>query len=148
MAALGVGAVTGALALGTRAHPEPGSGLLLGAAAVACAGLVGLSAVRHPWTAVPVLFVTGLAGIVTVTGCNTAIQLGAPDELRGRVMSLYAWVYGGVFPIGSFLVGAISERHGVSRALLLNGALGLSLLALLATTRPWRGPTSRPQPHA
>jgi Transmembrane secretion effector len=66
-----------------------------------------------------VLFVTGLAGIVTVTGCNTALQLGAPDELRGRVMSLYTWVYGGVFPFGSFLVGATSERHGVSAALLL-----------------------------
>ena len=74
------------------------------------------------------LFVTGFAGIITVTGCNTAIQLGAPDELRGRVMSLYTWVYGGVFPFGSFLVGATSERYGVSAALLLNGSLGLGLL--------------------
>jgi predicted MFS family arabinose efflux permease len=85
---------------------------------------------------------------VTVTGCNTAIQLGAPDELRGRVMSLYTWVYGGVFPIGSFLVGATSERHGVSAALLLTGTLGLILLALLAATRPWRAPMSLPRPHA
>jgi predicted MFS family arabinose efflux permease len=127
MTALGVGAVTGALALGVRADPEPGIGLLLGAAAVACAALVGLSTVRHFWAAVPVLFVTGLAGIVTVTGCNTALQLGAPDAIRGRVMSLYTWVYGGAFPFGSFLVGATSERHGVSAALLLNGTLGLSL---------------------
>jgi predicted MFS family arabinose efflux permease len=140
MTALGVGAVTGALALGARADPEPGIGLLLGAAAIACAALIGLSMVRHFWAAVPVIFVTGLAGIVTVTGCNTALQLGAPDELRGRVMSLYTWVYGGVFPFGSFLVGATSERHGVSVALLLNGSLGLGLLALLlVTTRPWRG---------
>jgi predicted MFS family arabinose efflux permease len=148
MAALGVGAVAGALTLGARANPEPGVGLLLATAAVACTGLVGLSAVRHFWEAAPVLFVTGFAGIITVTGCNTALQLGAPDELRGRVMSLYAWIYGGVFPIGSFLVGATSERHGVSTALLLNGALGLGLLALLATTRPWRAPPSLPRRHA
>lgn len=148
MAALGVGAVAGALTVGARANPEPGVGLLLATAAVACAGLVGLSAARHFWEAAPVLFVTGFAGIITVTGCNTALQLGAPDELRGRVMSLYAWVYGGVFPIGSFLVGAISERHGVSAALLLNGALGLGLLALLATTRPWRAPPRLPRRHA
>jgi predicted MFS family arabinose efflux permease len=148
MAALGVGAVAGALALGTRANPEPGLAMLLAAAAVACAGLIGLAAVRHFWTAVPVLFVTGFTGIITVTGCNTALQLGAPDDLRGRVMSLYTWVYGGVFPIGSFLVGAISERHGVSRALLLNGTLGLSLLALLAATRPWRAAPALPRPHA
>jgi predicted MFS family arabinose efflux permease len=140
MAALGVGAVAGALALGARATPEPGLGLLLGAAAVACASLVGLSAVRQFWTAAPVLFVTGFAGIIAVAGCNTALQLGAPDELRGRVMSLYTWVFGGVFPIGSFLVGATAERHGVSGALLLAGAAGLGLLGLLATTRPWRVP--------
>jgi predicted MFS family arabinose efflux permease len=144
MAALGVGAVAGALALGARANPEPSLGLLLGTAAVACAGLVGLSTVHHVWAAVPMLFVTGFAGIITVTGCNTAIQLGAPDELRGRVMSLYTWVYGGVFPFGSFLVGATSERYGVSAAFLLNGSLGLGLLLLLAATRPWRTGASLP----
>jgi hypothetical protein len=58
-------------------------------------------------------------------------------------MSLYAWVYGGVFPIGSFLIGATSERHGVSAALLLNGTLGLGLLLGLAATRAWRAPASR-----
>jgi len=144
MAALGVGAVAGALALGARVSPEPGLGLILGAAVMACAGLVVLSTVRHFWTAVPVLFMTGFAGIVTVTGCNTAVQLDAPDELRGRVMSLYTWVFGGVFPIGSFLVGATSERYGVSAALLLNGSLGLGLLLLLAAIRSWRTGASRP----
>jgi predicted MFS family arabinose efflux permease len=143
MAALGVGAVSGALALGARADPEPGLGLLLIAAAVACVGLLGLSAVRQFWGAVPLLLGIGFSGIVTVTGCNTALQLGAPDELRGRVMSLYNWVYSGVFPFGSFMVGAMSERHGVSVALLLNGTLGLTLLALLAATQPWRAGASR-----
>jgi MFS family permease len=94
------------------------------------------------------LFVTGFAGIITVTGSNTIIQLGSPDELRGRVMSLYTWVYGGAFPCGSFLVGAISERHGVSAAFLFNGSLGLGLLLLMAATRPWRTAASLPAPHA
>lgn len=138
MAALGVGAVAGALALGARANPEPGLGLLLGAAGVACTGLLVLAMVRDFWTAVPVLLVTGFSGLVTVTGCNTTLQVGAPDALRGRLTSLYTWVFHGVFPIGSFLVGATSERHGVSGALLLTGSLGLGLLALLASTRPWR----------
>ena len=53
-------------------------------------------------------------------------------------MSLYTWIFGGVFPIGSFLVGAISERHGVSGAFLVTGSLGLGLLGLLAVMRPWR----------
>jgi predicted MFS family arabinose efflux permease len=139
MTALGVGAVSGALAIGARADPEPGVGLLLIAGAVACTGLLGLSAVRQFWGAVPMLFVIGFSGIVTVTGCNTIMQLGSPDELRGRVISLYNWVYSGIFPFGSFMVGTVSEHHGVSVALLVAGLLGLGLLALLAATRPWRG---------
>jgi predicted MFS family arabinose efflux permease len=148
MAALGVGAIAGAMSLGARANPEPGMGLLLVAGAVACAGLLGLAAVASFWAAVPFLFVTGFAGIVTVTGCNTAIQLGAPDELRGRVMSVYTWIYGGVFPFGSFLIGATSERYGVSTALLVNGVLGLGLLALLTTTRPWHAGVGPPGSRA
>jgi hypothetical protein len=58
-------------------------------------------------------------------------------------VSLYAWISGGTFPLGSFLVGAISERHGVSRALLMNGVLGLGLLGLVVAIRPWRPRLSR-----
>lgn len=131
MAALGVGAVAGALTLGVRGSREPPLPALFAAAAIACGGLLGLSAVHHFWMAVPVLFVTGFFGIVMVAGCNTTLQLRAPDALRGRVMSLYTFVYGGVFPIGAFLVGAISERWGVSRALLAAGVFGLLTLAMI-----------------
>jgi hypothetical protein len=46
-------------------------------------------------------------------------------------MSIYTLVWGGVFPIGAFLVGAMSERWGVQRALLTNGSVGLGGIALL-----------------
>jgi len=109
---------------------------------------MALSTVRHPWAAVPMLFVTGFAGIITVTGTNTSIQLSSPDDMRGRAMSLYTWIYGGVFPLGSFMVGAISERHGVSMAFLVNGSLGVALLLLLAATRPWRATAEAPSPQS
>jgi hypothetical protein len=40
-------------------------------------------------------------------------------------MSLYTLLSGGVFPLGAFWVGFVSEHWGVSRAFLLNGAIGL-----------------------
>jgi MFS family permease len=55
----------------------------------------------------------------------------APDALRGRVMSLYTLLSGGVFPIGAFVVGFISEHWGVPRAFLIQGLLGLVALAAL-----------------
>ncbi|MBI2161390.1 MAG: hypothetical protein HYU25_13620 [Candidatus Rokubacteria bacterium] len=45
-------------------------------------------------------------------------------------------MHGGVFPIGAFLVGAISQAWGVSAAFLWNGSVGL--LALGALMLSWR----------
>jgi hypothetical protein len=59
------------------------------------------------------------------------MQLAAPDALRGRVMSIYTLIWGGVFPIGAFMVGAMSERWGVQRALMINGSIGLAGIATL-----------------
>jgi predicted MFS family arabinose efflux permease len=131
MACLGVGAVTGALAVGALGARRPPTAVLFAAAALACGALVALSTARSFWTAAALLFLTGLFGLVLVASCNTAMQLSAPDELRGRVMSLYTLIWGGVFPFGAFIVGSVSERWGVGRALLGNGAAGLLGIGLL-----------------
>jgi len=131
MASLGVGAVSGALTLGMLGSRRSAWSLMFAAAAVACGGLIGLSLVRAFWPAVAMLFVTGFFGIVLVVSCNTTMQLASTDALRGRVMSIYTLVWGGVFPIGAFLVGAMSERWGVQRALATNGTIGLTGVALL-----------------
>ena len=131
MACLGVGAVTGALCVGALGARRPPAAVLFGAAALACSALVALSAARGVKVAAVLLFLTGLFGLVLVASCNTAMQLDAPDELRGRVMSLYTLVWGGVFPFGAFIVGSISEKWGVGRALLVNGTAGLLGVALL-----------------
>ena len=102
------------------------------AAAIALGGLLSLSAARHVWMAALLLFVTGFSGLVLVASCNTRLQLASPDELRGRMMSLYTLVWGGVFPIGAFCVGAISEAWGVSTAFFVQGIVGLISLTILA----------------
>jgi predicted MFS family arabinose efflux permease len=140
MAALGVGAVTGALTIGFRRAGPPAFPTMLGAAALALTGLLSLSAARHLWVAAPLLFVTGFFGLILVASCNTRLQLAAPDELRGRMMSLYTLVWGGVFPIGAFCVGAISEGWGVSTAFFVQGSAGLIALTALAVWWRRRGP--------
>jgi predicted MFS family arabinose efflux permease len=131
MACLGVGAVAGALTVGALGARRPPVAVLFGAAALACGVLIALSAARGFRLTAALLFLTGLFGLVLVASCNTAMQLAAPDELRGRVMSLYTLVWGGVFPFGAFIVGSISEHWGVGRALLVNGTAGLLGVALL-----------------
>jgi predicted MFS family arabinose efflux permease len=132
MAALGVGAVSGALGLGMLGPRQPPRALMFAAAALASGGLLALSLARSFWPAVLVLLLTGFFGILLVASCNTTMQLASTDALRGRVMSIYTMVWGGAFPIGAFLVGSMAERWGVQRALLVNGTIGLCAVALLS----------------
>jgi predicted MFS family arabinose efflux permease len=138
MAALGVGAVTAGLSLGAIGSRPPVPRLLAVALGLACAGLLGLSVTRSVGLAALLLGMIGFTGTLVVVGCNTALQLAAPDALRGRIMSLYTLLSGGIFPLGAFFVGAVSEAAGVSRAFALNGALGLAALLLLVARRPRR----------
>jgi predicted MFS family arabinose efflux permease len=138
MAALGVGAVTAGLSLGAIGSRPPVPRLLAVALGLACAGLLGLSVTRSVGLAALLLGMIGFTGTLVVVGCNTALQLAAPDALRGRIMSLYTLLSGGIFPLGAFFVGAVSEAAGVSLAFALNGALGLAALLLLMMARRTR----------
>jgi predicted MFS family arabinose efflux permease len=133
MASVGVGAVAGALALGGLVRQAPPLAVIFTAAVIACAGLLGMAAVRQFAVAVPVLFVIGFSSIIAAAGGNSNLQIIAPDELRGRVMSLYTLVFGGVFPVGSFCVGAVAESFGVPVAFLVGGGCGLAGLSAVMT---------------
>lgn len=136
MASLGVGAVLGAVVLAATGRTRPPLALLIGAALVTSAGLLALAAARQFWLAAAALGVAGFAQIVCMAGCNTTVQLTAPDELRGRVMGLYALVFVGTTPFGALLMGAVAEKFGVSVACGFGGGMGLILISALAAV--WR----------
>ena len=140
MTSLGVGALLAGLALGGLSTSAPRASTIATALTVALAGLVGLAFTKWFWLAAIVLAITGFAGTLVMAGCNTSLQLSAPDALRGRVMSLYILLSGGVFPLGAFWVGFISEHWGVARAFLVNGVLGLVALGALVL---WRRSSKR-----
>ena len=59
------------------------------------------------------LFVAGACFTLWTSNANTILQLGAPDHLRGRVVSLYLWAFAGLAPIGGLLAGWLvrPRRH-------------------------------------
>jgi predicted MFS family arabinose efflux permease len=134
MASVGVGAVGGALTLG--ALRAPSTTLLFATAFGSCTGLVVMSVIDRFVVAAVALFVLGWISVMVVAGCQASLQLAAPDRLRGRVMSLHTFIYGGVFPFGAFTVGSISEHWGVSWAYRVAGMFGL--LALVVVLGLWR----------
>jgi predicted MFS family arabinose efflux permease len=149
MAALGVGAVAGALAVAALSVRRPPLALVVGSALAAAALVLVLSTARHFGPTATVLVALGFAQIVFMTSCNTTVQIAVPDELRGRVMGLYALVFAGMTPIGALIMGTVAEHWGVSRACAVGGAAGLVLiLALTAAWRRWYPAPAAPPPSS
>jgi MFS family permease len=122
---VGIGALTGALslaALGGRIR----RGRLFNATAYAFAGLTILfSLARSIHLAAAVLLVLGLTMLVNGALANGILQSVVPDELRGRVMATYVFVYVGFTPIGALIAGALSRLIGVEWAIFSGGVVML-----------------------
>jgi predicted MFS family arabinose efflux permease len=123
---VGVGALTGALslaALGARIK----RGRLFNSSAYVFAGLTMLfSLMRTVHLAAIVLLFLGLTMLINGALANGILQSVVPDELRGRVMATYVFVYVGFTPIGSFIAGAMSRFVGVQWAIFFGGFVMLA----------------------
>ena len=123
---VGVGALTGALSL-AAAGRYIGRGRLLSYAAYGFASmLIVLSFVRDSTLAAVVLLLTGFSMIVSNATTNGLLQSIVPDDLRGRVMAAYTFVFVGMSPLGSLIGGAVASAAGVAWAI---GAGGVIMLA-------------------
>ena len=123
---VGIGALTGALSLaglGARIR----RGRLFNATAYAFAGLTILfSLMRSVHLAAFVLLFLGLTMLINGALANGILQSVVPDELRGRVMATYVFVYVGFTPIGSFIAGAMARFVGVQWAIFTGGVIMLA----------------------
>jgi MFS family permease len=131
MSSLGAGAVAGAFGVALFRRGQPPLAFLVASGALLCAGLAALAAVSHFFLAALVLALLGCCQILFTTGCNTTLQLIAPNELRGRVMGLYTVTFAGMTPFGSLLIGWVAEHQGIRMACAAGGAIGLLGVAVL-----------------
>jgi MFS family permease len=131
MSSLGAGAVAGAFGVALFRRGQPPLSFLVASGALLCAGLAALAAVSHFAVAALVLALLGCCQILFTTGCNTTLQLIAPNELRGRVMGLYTVTFAGMTPFGSLLIGWVAEHQGIRMACAAGGVIGLLGVAVL-----------------
>jgi MFS family permease len=71
--------------------------------------------------------VVGAGGMAMTVTANATIQLAVPDQLRGRVMSVYTTVISGSVPAGGLLMGALASRWEVPLAFAVGGLLTLAV---------------------
>ena len=139
MAAVGIGAMLGALALATLGRRVRQGPALLEGGAVFGALLVLFATARTFGTALLLLALAGCAMIVTTALANTMLQTIVPDDLRGRVMAFYAFVFVGMAPLGAFQAGLLAEHTSAPFAIAVGG-VGCVIAILLAA---WLAPELR-----
>ena len=130
MSAAGVGAFLGALQFAARTQYK-GLARWIGATCTVCAvGLLVISQVSSFWLCAAVLFAVGFAATSQMAATNTIIQQRVPDEMRSRLMAVYATLFMGVQPIGALFAGYIAKHLGAPHALFLLGVLVLIACAI------------------
>jgi MFS family permease len=123
MSAAGVGAVIGALHFAARTSYK-GLARWIAATSTTCAiGLVIFSQSKVFWLSMAVLLVVGFCATVQMAATNTTLQNRVPDQLRGRIMAVYATMFMGVQPIGSLIAGGVAKHIGAPYTLAVFGTL-------------------------
>jgi MFS family permease len=121
----GVGAALGALQFASRTN-FTGMARWIAMMSVICSVCLIVFSESHVfWLSAAVLFVVGFAATSLMAATNTTVQNRVPDELRGRVMAVYATMFMGVQPIGSLIAGGVAKHIGAPRTLLVFGVIVL-----------------------
>ena len=135
MGAVGVGALSGALALSVRT-PLNMMRTIISALAVFGIALGAIGFTHARLITVPLLAICGCAMVVCVALCNTAIQNRVPDAMRGRVLSMYTFGFFGFLPFGNLLAGSVAEHRGLPMTMImLGGGIIAAAMGAIAITR-------------
>jgi predicted MFS family arabinose efflux permease len=81
------------------------------------------------WLSSLLLFFTGAALMMVFSTVTSLVQLLAPDNMRGRVMSIYMVAFRGGMPLGSLVSGLFAQKIGTPQVIAINGVL-LVLVAI------------------
>lgn len=137
-AAHGGGALLATFTVATIAHVirRKGTAILLGATGL---GLLLMAFSQSPAmsVAVPLLVLVGFCNTFYLMQVSTYLQQEVPDQLRGRVMSLYALCWN-LLPLGGLVAGALAAAVNARFAVLCGGGMVAANAVLLLTSRRLR----------
>jgi MFS family permease len=123
MAFSGAGSICGALVIAWLGKfPRMGLTALL---MQAIYGLLifAFASSRVLWLSSLLLFLTGGALMMVFSTVTSLVQLIAPDNMRGRVMSIYMVAFRGGMPLGSLVSGFFAQKIGTPQVIAINGVL-------------------------
>jgi MFS family permease len=123
MSFAGAGAVTGALVVAWLGKfPHMGRTLLIIQVVLGLL-ITAFALTRVFWINALLLFACGAGMVMVFAMLSSLVQLNAPNEMRGRVMSIYMVAFRGGMPIGSLVGGWLANATSAPAVLMVNGVL-------------------------
>ncbi len=123
MAASSAGSLCGALWLAARRNSERLLALAAKCAVVFSAALISFGISPSIYPAICLLAVMGFCFTVSFSSMGTLMQIEAPENMRGRMMSLYTMAYVGIGPIGYVTAGFVARAIGAQATVAVSGVL-------------------------
>jgi MFS family permease len=134
MAFSGAGAVCGALVVAWFGRSRHIGRLLLVVLLLFGLTMCAFSLSRALWLSQALLFLAGGLLVASFSLTTSLVQLIAPNELRGRVMSIYMVAFRGASPLGNFVSGNVATVFSAPVVIGVNGFL-LMLAAIVFLSR-------------
>jgi MFS family permease/quinol monooxygenase YgiN len=131
LASMGAGAIVASGFLPRLRRRYARDQVVLGSATVQAAAMAVMAVTDVIWVAVPAMFVGGAAWITTANTLSVSIQMGLPDWVRARGMSIYQMAIMGASASGAALWGQIATWTSVPVSLGVASASGVLLMALV-----------------
>lgn len=124
LSVIGVGSLTGALTLlrGSKLEEAAGKRMRHGMIGLVI-GLAWLAISPNPWVAIPGVALLGYSFSMSNSQIQTRVQQLAPDDLRGRVLSIVGLAFNGVMPFSTIFVAGAAEVLGQPAVLGICAAL-------------------------
>jgi predicted MFS family arabinose efflux permease len=136
LCASGAGSIAGALTVAWLGNLKNKGRIALVMLICLGAGISGFALSTSIWFSCLMLFVSGVSLISVFTLVNSLVQLITPNEMRGRVMSVYNFAFRGGMPFGNLLTGRLIPFFTAPVVLAVNGVLLMAVaLYFLAVQR-------------
>jgi len=139
LAAMGAGAITSTAFLPRLRRRYSRDGLVLRGAAVQATAMAVMAVTHQLWIAVPAMFLGGAAWITVANTLSVSIQMGLPDWVRARGMSIYQMAIMGGSAAGAALWGQVATWTSVQVCLGIAAVSGISAMAAVNRWMPDAG---------
>ncbi|MGH9363725.1 MAG: MFS transporter [Thermoanaerobaculia bacterium] len=142
LALFGIGAVVGAVGVGGIGHVRR-KGLVAVAMQMTFGALmIGFAISRTPVISYVLLFLAGACMMIIFAMYMTLVQQNVEDAMRGRVVSVYSLAFRGAMPLGNLAAALAVTFVSASAVLVFNGAVLLTIAAIVLSRRSPHGVTS------